>query len=82
MEDASRGLDIRFLEKIHRWFSDPSFFWSKDEDWLNSGEIIPVSNLTTTNDAIISRIGLLTTNLLKIKKIRAWEILAKKIWTK
>ena len=82
MEDASRGLDIRFLEKIHRWFSHPSFFWSKDEDWLNSGEIIPVSNLTTTNDAIISRIGLLTTNLLKIKKIRAWEILAKKIWTK
>ena len=82
MEDASRGLDIRFLEKIHRWFSGPSFFWAKDEDWLNSGEITPVSDLTTTNDAIISRIGLLTTNLLEIKKIRAWEILAKKIWTK
>ena len=27
-------LQITHLEKVHRWFSDPSFLWSKDRDWL------------------------------------------------
>ena len=40
---ASRRLDVRNLEKIHRWFSGPSFLWSKDNDWLNSGKMNPVS---------------------------------------
>ena len=35
-----------------------------------------------TNDAIILRIGLLTTSWLKMKKIMAWVILAKEILTK
>ena len=91
---ASRGLDVRNLEKTRRWFSGPSFLWSKDSDWLNSCKINPVSkedlelkrevriNFTMTNDTIISRIGLLTISWLKIKKIMAWVILAKEIWTK
>ena len=36
---ASRGLDIRNLEKIHRWFSGPSFLWSKDRDWQSCDNI-------------------------------------------
>ena len=39
-------------------------------------------NFTVTDDTIISRIGLLTTRGLKMKKIMAWVILAKEIWTK
>ena len=70
---ASRGLDVRNLEKTHRWFSGPSFLWSKNRDWRSSGNINPVSkkdpelrkeervNFTVTDDTIISRIGLLTT---------------------
>ena len=39
-------------------------------------------NFTVTDDTIISRVGLLTTRWLKMKKIMAWVILAKEIWTK
>ena len=39
-------------------------------------------NFTVTDDTIISRIELLTTRWLKMKKIMAWVILAKEIWTK
>ena len=39
-------------------------------------------NFTVTDDTIISRIDLLTTRWLKMKKIMAWVILAKEIWTK
>ena len=35
-----------------------------------------------TDDTIISKIGSLTTNWLKMKKIMAWVILAAEIWTK
>ena len=78
-----RIIDIRNLEKIHRWFSGPSFLWSKDGDWLNSGKINPVSekdpelkkevgvNFAVTDGTIISKIGLLTTRWLKMKKIMA-----------
>ena len=91
---ASRGLDARNLEKIHRWFSGLSFLWSQDNDCINSDKINPVIkkdpelkkevrvNFTATDDIIISRIGLLTTKWLKMKKIMAWVILAKEIWTK
>ena len=91
---ASRGLDERNLEKIHGWFSDPSILWSKDRDWRSCGNINPVSendpelrkevevNFTVTDDTIISKIGLLTTRWLKMKKIMAWVILGKEIWTK
>ena len=40
---ASRGFDVRNLEKIHRWFSGPSFLWSKDRDWRSCNNIGPVS---------------------------------------
>ena len=30
---ASRELDVRNFEKIHRWFSGPSFLWLNDRDW-------------------------------------------------
>ena len=82
------------LEKIHRWFSGSSCLWSKDRDWRSSGNINPVSkkdpelrkkvrvNLSVTDGTIISRIGLLTTIRLKMKKIIAWVILAKETWTK
>ena len=92
---ASRGLDVRNLEKIHRRFSGPSFLWSKDRDKRQSCDNVnAVSgkdpqlrkevrvNFTVTDEAIISRIGLLTTRWLKMKKIVAWVILAKEIWTK
>ena len=91
---ASRGLDARNLEKIHRWFFGLSFLWSQDNDWINSDKINPVikkdpelkkevrANFTATDDIIISRIDLLTTKWLKMKKIMAWVILAKEIWTK
>ena len=39
-------------------------------------------NFTVTYDAIISRIGLLTTRWLKMKQNMAWVILGKEIWTK
>ena len=39
---ASRGFDVRNLEKIHRWFSGPSFLWSKDRDWRSCDNINPV----------------------------------------
>ena len=39
-------------------------------------------NFTVTHDTIISRIGMLTTRWLKMKKVMAWVILAKEIWTK
>ena len=39
-------------------------------------------NFTVTDDTVISRVGLLTTSSLKMKKIMAWVILAKEIWTK
>ena len=70
---GSRGLDVKNLEKTHRWFSGSSFLWSKNRDWRSSGNINPVSkkdaelrkevrvNFTVTDDTIISRIGLLTT---------------------
>ena len=86
---VQRIIDIRNLEKIHRWFSDPSFLWSKDGDWLNSGKINPVSkkdlelkkemrvNFTVTDGTIISKISLLTTRWLKMKKTTAWVIPAK-----
>ena len=86
---VQRIIDIRNLEKIHRWFSDPSFLWSKDGDWLNSGKINPVSkkdlelkkemrvNFTVTDGTIISKISLLTTRWLKMKKTMAWVIPAK-----
>ena len=32
---ASRGLDLRHLEKIHRYFSGPSFLWSNDREIQN-----------------------------------------------
>ena len=90
----SRGLDVRNLEKIHRWFSGQSFIWSKDRYWRSCDNINPVSekdpelrkevrvNFTVTDDTVISRVGLLTTSWLKMKKIMAWVILAKEIWTK
>ena len=40
---TSRALDERNSENIHRWFCGPSFFWSKDRDWLNSDKINSVS---------------------------------------
>ena len=40
---SSRELDEKNLEKIQRWFSGPSFLWSRDKDWLNSSKINPVS---------------------------------------
>ena len=70
---ASRGLDVRNLEKIHRWFSGPSFLWSEDSDWQSNDNINPVSkkdpelrkevrvSFTVTDDTIILRIDLLTT---------------------
>ena len=39
-------------------------------------------NFTVVDDTIISRIGLRTTVWLKMKKIIAWAILAREIWTK
>ena len=90
----SGRLDVRNLEKIHRWFSGPSFLWSKDRHWQSCDNINPVSekdpelrkevrvNFTVTDDTVISRVGLLTTSSLKMKKIMAWVILAKEIWTK
>ena len=39
-------------------------------------------NFTAVDDTIISRIGLRTTVWLKMKKIIAWVILAREIWTK
>ena len=36
-----RGLDLRNLEKIHRWFNDPSPLWLKH--WRSSGNINPVT---------------------------------------
>ena len=39
-------------------------------------------NFTVTDDTVISRVGLLTTSWLKMKKIMAWVILTKEIWTK
>ena len=90
----SRGLDVRNLEKIHRWFSGQSFIWWKDRYWRSCDNINPVSekdpelrkeeriNFTVTDDTVISRVGLLTTSWLKMKKIMAWVILAKEIWTK
>ena len=91
---AFRGLDVRSLEKICRWFSGSSYLCSKDRDWLNTGKINPVSkedpelkkevkvNFLMTDDTIILRIGSLTTTWLKMKKIMACVILAKEIWTK
>ena len=88
---ASRGLDVRNLEKIHRCFSGPSFLWSKD--WRSCGNINSVSekdtelrkevrvSFTVTDDTIISRIGLLTAKWFKMKKIMAWVIQAKEFWT-
>ena len=38
-------------------------------------------NFTVPDDTITSKIGLLTTRWLKMKKIMAWFILAKEIWT-
>ena len=63
---ASIGLDLRHLEKIHRYFSGPSFLWSKDRDQRSCDNINPVSekdpelrkevrvNFTVTDDTIIS----------------------------
>ena len=88
---ASRGLDVRNLEKIHRCFSGPSFLWSKD--WRSCGNINSVSekdtelrkkvrvSFTVTDDTIISRIGLLTAKWFKMKKIMAWVIQAKEVLT-
>ena len=36
-----RGLDLRNLEKIHRWFNGPSPLWLKH--WRSSGNINPVT---------------------------------------
>ena len=65
---GSRGLNVINLEKIRSWFSGPSFLWSKDTDWLNSGKINPVRkeylelkkvrvNFIMTDNSIISSIG-------------------------
>ena len=79
---------------MYRWFSGPSFLWSKDRDWPNSGKINAVSkedpelknevsfNFTVTDDTIISRISLLTTRWFEMKKIMACVKRAKGFWTK
>ena len=67
--------------------------WSKNKNWLNNGEIIVVSTedpelkkevrvtFTVTDDATISRIGLLTTRRLKMNNIMVLVMLAKRFWT-
>lgn len=67
--------------------------WSKDKDWLNNGENNVVSKedselkkevrvtFTVTDDATISRIGLLTTWRLKINNIMVLVMLEKEFWT-
>ena len=67
--------------------------WSKDKDWLNNGENNVVSKedselkkevrvtFTVTDDATISRIGLLTTRRLKMNNIMVLVMLAKRFWT-
>ena len=67
--------------------------WSKNKDWLNNGENNVVSKedselkkevrvtFTVTDDATISRIGLLTTWRLKMNNIMVLVMLAKEFWT-
>lgn len=67
--------------------------WSKDKDWLNNGENNVVSKedselkkevrvtFIVTDDATISRIGLLTTWRLKINNIMVLVMLEKEFWT-
>ena len=67
--------------------------WSKNKNWLNNGEINFVSTedpelkkevrvtFTVTDDATISRIGLLTTRRLKMNNIMVFVMLAKRFWT-
>ena len=67
--------------------------WSKNKNWLNNGEINFVSTedpelkkevrvtFTVTDDATISRIGLLTTRRLKMNNIMVLVMLAKRFWT-
>ena len=67
--------------------------WSKNKNWLNNGEINVVSTedpelkkevrvtFTVTDDATISRIGLLTTRRLKMNNIMVLVMLAKRFWT-
>ena len=67
--------------------------WSKNKNWLNNGEINVVSTedpelkkevrvtFTVTDDATISRIGLLTTRRLKMNNIMVFVMLAKRFWT-
>ena len=80
------------MEKIDRWFSGPSFLWSKDRDWQSCENISPVSekdpelrkemrlNVAVTDETIISRIFLLTTRWLKLKKIMAWVMQHLAMW--
>ena len=67
--------------------------WSKDKDWLNNGENNVVSKedselkkevrvtFTVTDDATISRIGLLTTWRLNLNNIMVLVMLEKEFWT-
>ena len=93
-DDACRRFDVRSLVKPCICFFGPSFLCSEDRYWLSSGEISPANkedpelkikmsaNFTLISDTIISKIALLITSWLKMKKIMAWVTLAMEIWTK
>ena len=67
------------------WIVDLTYLIAEQLNWSHT-QFVRVNfvrvNFTVTDDTIISRIGLLTTRWLKMKKIMAWVILAKEIWTK